>query len=142
MNDDSLEEKWRRLRNELYDLFRERDLSYPQAAERYELDLHEDELDYEFNYERVKKFWRKPPKEGSSLLEQQKDCPAPSRLAAAADYLERLHNYILEDGTTVVGKKNCDSKRWIQKKMGMAFWNEFNRVVVKRVEKEESDEEW
>jgi len=134
-------EKWRTLRNELHEIFRERELTFAKAAERYELALHEEDFDYEFNYERVKKFWKKPPRPDSpSALE--KDCPDKSRLSLAIDYLTNLRNYLLDDGTVVVGKKNCDSKRWIINNVGTDFWNEFQKQVIARVEKEEADEEW
>ncbi|MCQ2091661.1 MAG: hypothetical protein MJY85_03195 [Fibrobacter sp.] len=140
MIEDSVE-KWRRLRNELHGLFRERQLTFAKAAERYELTLHEDDFDYEFNYERVKKFWKKPPKSDSpSALE--KDCPDKSRLSLAIDYLTNLRNYLLDDGTVVVGKKNCISKRLIIKDYGVDFWAEAQKAVINRVEKEEADEEW
>lgn len=133
-------EKWRSLRNELHEIFRERQLTFAKAAERYELNLHEDDFDYIFNYERVKKFWKKIPKEGCSIKSLENDCPESSRLTAAVDYLERLRNYILDTQLTVIGKKSCESKRWIQHNMGIDFWNKFHDEVIKRVEDEENNE--
>mgnify|MGYP006390642445 FL=1 len=73
----SLADEWREVRNDLSLMFKERQLDFAKAAERYELALHEEDLDYVFNYERVKKFWKKPPKPGASPDALQKDCPEP-----------------------------------------------------------------
>ena len=54
-----LAEQWRAVRNDLSEMFKERQLDFSKASERYELSLHEDDLDFEFSYERVKKFWKK-----------------------------------------------------------------------------------
>ena len=133
INNITLAEKWREVRNDLSAMFKERQLDFAKAAERFECALHEDDFDYEFSYERVKKFWKKPPKEGSS----KNDCPEISRLPKALEYLTNLREYLLEKEGLVVGKKDSDSKRRLKKKIGDDAWNIYYKDVIKRVEQEE-----
>jgi len=140
--EEKLAAEWREIRNDLSEMFKEKQLDFRKAAERYELELHEDDFDYEFNYERVKKFWKKPPKPGASAEEQKDDHPEKARLPRALEYLKAVHTFLLEKDTFVVGKKDNDSKRRLIKKVGVDFWNEFHKQVIKRVEREEADEEW
>lgn len=140
--EEKLAAEWREIRNDLSEMFKGRQLDFRKAAERYELELHEDDFDYEFNYERVKKFWKKPPKHGASAEEQKDDHPEKARLPRALEYLKAVHTFLLEKDTFVVGKKDNDSKRRLIKKVGVDFWNEFHKQVIKRVEREEADEEW
>lgn len=138
----SLADEWREVRNDLSLMFKERQLDFAKAAERYELALHEEDLDYVFNYERVKKFWKKPPKPGASPEALQKDCPEPSRLPKALEYLRAVRTYLLEKEGLVVGKKNSDAKRRLIEKIGLDNWNVVYKQVIRRVEKEEEEEGW
>lgn len=140
MPEKNLLSQWRDVRNDLSAMFKERQLDFAKAAERYELALHEEDVDYEFNYERVKKFWRKPPSESASAETLEKDKPEPTRLPKALDYLKAVRNFLLEQDDLVIGKKNSDAKRRIIKEKGIDFWNKFYEQVIKRVEKEENDE--
>ena len=140
--EETLAAEWREVRNELSLMFKEKQLDFRKAAERYEIELHEDDFDYEFNYERVKKFWKKPPKPDASAEELKDDHPEKARLPRALEYLKAVHTYLLEEGGRVVGKKNNDSKRRLIKKVGVDVWNEFHKQVIKRVEREEADEKW
>jgi len=143
MSDSSaIVEQWRHVRDDLVVLFRERQLTFAKAAERYEIDLHEDDFDYEFNYERVKKFWRKPPKPNASEEELKRDKPDDSRLPAALEYLKALKAFLLDKEGLVVGKKNSESKQRVIQRLGIDAWNVFHKKVIKRVEDEESREEW
>ncbi len=138
----SLADEWREVRNDLSLMFKERQLDFAKAAERYELALHEEDLDYVFNYERVKKFWKKPPKPGASPDALQKDCPESSRLPKALEYLRAVRTYLLEKEGLVVGKKNSDAKRRLIEKIGLDNWNVVYKQVIRRVEKEEEEEGW
>lgn len=138
--EETLASQWREVRDDLSKIFKERQLDFRKAAERYELELHEDDFDYEFNYERVKKFWKKPPKPGASAEEQKDDHPEKARLSRALGYLQAIHKYLLEQGGLVVGKKDNDSKRRLIKAKGIDFWNNFHKQVIKRVEDEEAAE--
>lgn len=140
--EEMLAARWRKIRDDLSKMFKERQIDFCKAAESYELDLHEEDFDYEFNYERVKKFWKKPPKTGASTKELKDDHPEKARLPRALEFLQALHNYLLEKGGLVVGKKDNDSKRRLIKAKGIDFWNKFHERVIKRVENEESAEEW
>ena len=133
----SLADEWREVRNDLSLMFKERQLDFAKAAERYELALHEDDLDYEFNYERVKKFWKKPPKPDATPEALKKDCPEPSRLPKALEYLKAVRTYLLEKEGLVVGEKNSDSKRRLSQEIGIDGWNIFRKQVIERVEQEE-----
>jgi len=135
-------DEWREIRNDLSQMFKERQIDFAKAAERYELSLHEDDPDYEFNYERVKKFWKKPPKPDATPDVLQKDCPEPSRLLKALEYLKAVRTYLLEKDDLVVGKKNSDAKRRLIEKIGIDNWNVVYKQVIKRVEKEEEQERW
>lgn len=141
--EETLAAEWRSVRNELSSMFKEKQLDFRKAAERYEIGLHEDDFDYEFNYERVKKFWKKPPKPGASAEELKDDHPEKARLSRALEYLKAVHTFLLEKDTFVVGKKDNDPKRRLIKKLGVDFWNNiFHKQVIKRVECEEAEEEW
>lgn len=141
--EEALAAEWREVRNDLVNMFKERHLDFHKAAERYEVELlHEDDFDYEFNYERVKKFWKKPPKPDASAEELKDDHPEKARLPRALEYLKAVHTYLLEEGGLVVGKKDNDSKRRLIKNVGVDLWNEFHTQVIKRVEREEADEKW
>ena len=133
--------EWREVRNELFSMFKEKQLDFRKAAERYEIELHEDDFDYEFNYERVKKFWKKLPKLGASAEELKDDHPEKARLSRALEYLKAVRTFLLEKGGLVVGKKDNDSKRRLIKARGIDFWNSFHKQVIKRVEDEEAAEE-
>ena len=142
--EEALAAEWREVRNDLAKMFKERHLDFRKAAERYEVELlHEDDNDYEFNYERVKKFWKKPPKSSASEEELQDDHPEKARLPRALEYLKAVRTFLLEEGGLVVGKKDNDSKRRLIKKVGVDFWNRiFHKEVIRRVEAEEADEDW
>ncbi|MBO7060719.1 MAG: hypothetical protein J6W54_06465 [Fibrobacter sp.] len=133
INNNTLVERWREVRDDLSAMFKERQIDFAKAAERFEYALHEDDVDYEFSYERVKKFWKKPPKGDAS----KNDCPEISRLPKALEYLTNLREYLLEKEGLVVGKKNSDSKRRLIQKIGIDGWNIFQKLVVERVEQEE-----
>lgn len=137
-----LAEQWRAVRNDLSEMFKERQLDFSKASERYELSLHEDDLDFEFSYERVKKFWKKPPKTNASQKTLEDDHPEAARLAKALAYLNALRNYLLENEGLVVGKQNSDAKRAVIRRFGIDFWKDFHKKVIKRVEDEESQENW
>lgn len=139
--EETLAAEWREVRNELSLMFKEKQLDFRKAAERYETELHEDDFDYEFNYERVKKFWKKPPKASASAEELKDDHPEQARLSRALEYLKAVHTFLLEKDTFVVGKKDNNSKRRLIKAQGIDFWNFFHKQVIKRVEDEEAAEE-
>jgi len=146
---------WRKLRNELADMLKARDMNYRKAVElyykKYPKDLSEKRLkktgditsdlkkkkfadkdNFCFENSPEKKYWKKPPKPGSDPSNDRLAKKDESRYGKAIEFFEKLKSFIMT--------LDCpSSSQWIIEKRGLDFYNRYRKYVPMLIKKEQEE---
>ena len=142
--------QWRKLRNELDDMLKARDMKYAEAVKEYYRENPKDasekkssskkfsvKSDYdEFSYDNCveKKYWKKRPKnDKSSENELMADQPDPKRLEQAIAFFEKLKHFLMA--------KDCQNPdQWLIENMGLDKYNSFIKAVIEPIKQEKENQ--
>ena len=142
--------QWRKLRNELDDMLKAREMKYAEAVKEYYRENPKDasekkssskkfsvKSDYdEFSYDNCveKKYWKKRPKNDKpSESELKADQPDPKRLEQAIAFFEKLKHFLMA--------KDCPKpEQWLAENFGQDFLNRFRKEVIEPIKQEKENQ--
>ena len=149
---------WRKLRNELDDMLKAREMNYREAVElfykEHPKDLSEKRLKksrdvtsnlkhkkfasedaFCFENSPEKKYWKKRPKDDSDLSKDKLAEKDESRYTKAIEFFEKLKQFIR--------LLNCPkSEQWLAEHEGVDFLNRFQREVLQPLKREIEDQKY
>lgn len=142
--------EWRKLRNELDDMLKAREMKYADAVRKYYSKYPKDASEKkssrkkiisknvskedEFSFDNCveKKYWKNRPKSENELAN---DKPADNRIISAIIFFEKLKKFILS--------QECQKpEQWLVENMGQEILDKLRKEVIAVVKKQIEDEQY